>query len=176
MRHNRSRAMFVGLSASAGVLAAAAMMSAATAPTAHADDFSTILADVQGTEAIAASAFTAASTDFGNGDSADGLTQLFVGLDDDLVGVPDELQVGLIDAATGSTLFPANSFDFTFATPATFAAAVTEAQNFYTEGSTLATTIAGLPANDFADAALDNALSTFYQWILPDQILTIGQF
>ena len=38
----------------------------------------------------------------------------------------------------------------------------------------LATDIASLPSNDYAQIALDNALSSFDQWVLPDQILTIG--
>jgi hypothetical protein len=53
-------------------------------------------------------------------------------------------------------------------------ASVTEANTFYTEGNTLATEIASLPSTDYADTALDNALSTIDQWILPDQIQLIG--
>jgi hypothetical protein len=175
MAHMRSRAVLVGLGAVAGTFMASAMISAATAPTARADDFSTILADIQTTEADAATAFTAASTDFATNNPAAGVTQLFIGLDDDFVGVPDELQVGLVDASTNSTLFPANSFDFTFATPANLAAAETEGTNFFNEGNTLATTIAGLSPTDYSDTALDNALSTVYQWVFPDQLLLIGE-
>ena len=174
MGDKRSRAVLVGLSAAAGAFAAAAIMSAATAPTARADDYSTILADIEATEADAATAFTNASADFASNDPSGGLTQLFIGLDDDVVGVPDELEVGLTDASTDSTLFPATSFDFTFANPETLTAATTEAQGFYTEGSNLATTIASLPATDYGTIALDNALSTADQWILPGQIELIG--
>jgi hypothetical protein len=173
MRQTIPRALLVGLSAAAAALGAATIVSAISAPTARADDFSTILADIQTTEGIAASAFTTAATDFSTGNPAAGLTQLFVGLDD-MIGVPDELQVGLVDASTGANLFPSNSFDFTFATPATFAASITEAQSFYTAGTALATTIGTLPNNDYADIALDNALSKFDQWIAPGQIELIG--
>ncbi|HEY9304022.1 MAG TPA: hypothetical protein VIO95_07010, partial [Mycobacterium sp.] len=159
----------------AAALGAAAIVSAASAPTARADDFSTILADIQATEGIAATAFANAATDFSTGNTAAGLTNLFIGLDDDTIGVPDELQVGLVDASTNSTLFPSNSFDFTFATPATFTASVTEAQTFWTLGNNLATTIGTLPNNDFADAALDNALSQFDQWVAPGQIELVGE-
>jgi hypothetical protein len=58
--------------------------------------------------------------------------------------------------------------------PASLTAAVTEANTFYTEGNTLATEIASLPSTDYADTALDNALSTIDQWILPDQIQLIA--
>jgi hypothetical protein len=176
MGHKTSRKLLVGLSAAAAALGASAIMSSTTAPAARADDYSTIVADVQAEEALALTAFTAAGTDFASGDFNDGLTQLYIGLDDDLVGVPDELQVGTIDALTNSTLFPANDFAFSFATPANFAAGVAEAQSFYTAGNALATTIVGLPANDYADTALDNALSTFDQWIVPDQIMAIANF
>ena len=107
MRHKRSRDLPVGLSAAVGAFAAAAMMSAATAPTAHADDYSAIIADIQAEETAAATALATASTDFGNGDSPDGLTQLFIGLDDDLVGVPNDLEVGTVDVLTGATVIPA---------------------------------------------------------------------
>jgi hypothetical protein len=134
-----SRAVLVGLGAAVGGFAIATMTLAATAPTARADDSSAIIADIQAEEADATSAFTAASTDFANGDTPDGLTQLFIGLDDDVLGVPNLLEVGEVDAATGVTVIPASDFEFSFATPATLAASVTEANTFYTEGNTLAT-------------------------------------
>jgi hypothetical protein len=178
MGHKRSRAAFVGLSAAVGAFAAAATISAATAPTARADDFSQIIADVQALAADAQGDFSQAATDFASGSAGltTGLTALFQGLNDDFVGVPDVLQVEATDALAGAPLVGPTVFDVTFADPANFTAAVTEAQNFYTMGNNLATTIAGLPANDFTDTALDNALSILYQWVLPDEILTIGQF
>jgi hypothetical protein len=175
MGHKSSRAVALGLGAAVGAFAAAAMMSAATAPTAHADDYSAIIADIQAEETAAATAFTTASTDFAtNADSPAGLTQLFIGLDDDLVGVPNDLQVGIVDALTGATVIPASDFEISFATPASLAASVTEANTFFVEGNTLATEIASLPSTDYADTALDNALSTIDQWILPDQIQLIA--
>jgi hypothetical protein len=164
----------LGLGAAVAAFGAAAMISAATAPAAHADDFSTILADVTATEAAATTAFATASTDLAAGNTAAGLTQLFIGLDDDLLGVPNEFQVGFVDLLQGVPVIPASDFEFSFATPATFAASVTEANTFYQAGVALATTILGLPATDYADTALDNALSTIDQLILPDQIQLIG--
>jgi hypothetical protein len=91
--------------------------------------------------------------------------------------------VGTVDALTGATVIPASDFNFShlydspsFTTPTTLAGATTEAQAFSTEGNTLATTIEGLPSTDYAVTALDNALSTADQWILPDQILAISDF
>jgi hypothetical protein len=159
----------------AGGFVAAAMMSTASAPIAHADDFGSVLADITATEDAATAALATASTDLAGGDTAGGLTQLFIGLDDDLLGVPNELQVGLIDLLQGVPVIPASDFEISFATPASFAASVTEATTFYNEGVTLATTILNLPVTDYADTALDNALSTIDQWILPDQIQLIGE-
>jgi hypothetical protein len=175
MGHKRSRAVFVGLSGAAGAFAAAAIMSAATAPTARADDpYADILSDVQAELTAGQTALGEAATDLSHGDFGEGLTRLFIGLDDDFVGVPDDLEVGTTDALTNTTVIPASDFEFNFANPETFTAAVTEAQGFYTTGEGLITTIEGLPATDYAGTALDNALSIADQWILPGQIELIG--
>jgi hypothetical protein len=174
MGRTRSRAVLVGLGAAFGALAGSVMMSATNAPTAYADDTSAIIADIEAEETAAATALATSSADFANGDTADGLTQLFIGLDDYSLGVPDLFEVGETDALTGATVIPASDFEFSFATPATIAASVTEANNFYTEGNALATAILALPTTDYADTALDNALSTIDQWILPEQIQLIA--
>ena len=179
MGENSSRAVLIGLSAVATAFGAAAMISAAGVPTARADAFSDILADVQAEQAAATAAFTTAAADFAHNDPNDGLTQLFIGLDDELVGVPNDFQVGTIDALSNVPVIPASDFEFgstvPIATPANFTAAVAEANTFYTQGVALATTILSLPPTDYPDIALDNALSSFYQWILPDQIQFIGE-
>src|SRR5271166_3881800 len=66
MGNKRSRAVLVGLDAAVGAVGAAAMMSAATAPTARADDFTDILNGVEGN-------FAAGQTAFGGDDVTDGL-------------------------------------------------------------------------------------------------------
>lgn len=73
MGNKRSRAVLVGLDAAVGAVGAAAMMSAATAPTARADDFTDILNGVEGNFAAGQTAFDNASTDFGGDDVTDGL-------------------------------------------------------------------------------------------------------
>ena len=184
MGHKSSRAVVVGLSAAAGAFAAAAMLSAATAPIARADDpYADILSAVQAELGYAQTAFSQAATDFGDGNSAGGLTQLFIGTDDDIVGVPDILQVGTTDAFTGVPVVPASDFNFTelalspaFATPTTLAGATTEAQSFYTVGLNLANDITNFSPTDYADTALYNALSSADQLIVPNEILDIGQF
>ena len=174
MGQKRSPAALVGLSAAAGAFAAAAMISAAVAPTARADAFSDILADITAEEGYANTAFANAATDFADHDEAAGLTQLYTGLDDDLIGVSDDLRVGLTDALTNTTVIPENEFEFSFPTPATEAGAITEAQTYYADGVALDSAITALPTGDYSGVALDNALASFDQWILPDQIEAIG--
>ena len=185
MGQKRSRAVLVGLSAAAGVFAAAAMISAAVAPTARADDdFSAVIADIQAEGTAAATAISTSSTDFADGDTAAGLTQLFIGLDDDAVGVPDILDVGTVGVLTDTSVPNALASDFTptatggfgfdFATPTTVAESVTEAQTYYTDGTALATTIEGLPSTDYGLTEFDNAVSAIDQLILPDQIQLIA--
>ena len=192
MGHQRSRAGFVGLSAAAAAFAAAAMLSAATPPTARADDLTVITDDVQAELGYAQDAFSLAATDFGLGTNAGwagGLAELFIGTDDDLVGVPDILGVGTTDALTDVTVIPASDFDFadlpksppallpTIAFPTTIptlAVATTDAQSFETLGSTLETDILALSPTDYADTALDNALSIADEYVVPSEILSIG--
>lgn len=184
MGHQRSRAVFVGVSAAAGAFAAAAMMSAATAPIARADDpYADILTAVQDELGYAQTAFSQAATDFGDGNAPGGLTELFIGTDDDLVGVPDILQVGTTDALTDVPVIPASDFNFaelalspSFVTPTSLADATTEAQSFYTVGVTLSNDITNFAPTDYADTALYNALSSADQLIVPNEILDIGNF
>ena len=182
MGYKSSRAVVVGLGAAVGAFAAAAMVSAATAPTARADDFSTIIDAVEAEGADGTAAFTAGSAD--GYDTADGLTQLFYGLDDDLIGVPTILDVGTTDALTGTTV-PSNlasdftptgtgGFEFDFPVPGSVALSETEAAPYETDGNTLATTIDGLPSTDFSAITFDNAVSTLDQWIIPSEIVLIA--
>jgi hypothetical protein len=63
----RSR-ILVGLAATAGAFGAAGMMSAATAPTARADDFSDIISAIDGDYTEGSAAFSSALSDFGSAD------------------------------------------------------------------------------------------------------------
>jgi hypothetical protein len=147
MPHKSSRAALVGLSTVAGAFAAAAMMSMASAPTAHADDMSEILANVTAEEGYASAAFQLAESDFSTGGEsgiANGLTEYFVGLDDETAGIADQIHTGLIDALYQQPVGPADTFEFSITTP-TIADYVTEAQNYYNTGMTDLTTY----ANDF---------------------------
>jgi hypothetical protein len=175
-------AVLGAVSGAFGAFAAAAMIASAAAPTAHADDTATLLADLTAVEGEASTAFTTAATELANpATEADGLTQLFIGLDDDLFNIPNLLQVGLLDEIEGvdftqslSNFEVSSALPFDFATP-TATGYIAEANTIYTEGATtLINTITGLPATDFADTAMDNTLSFLDQFILPGQIEAIA--
>jgi hypothetical protein len=135
------------------------MISAAVAPTARADDFSDILANIEAEQAAAQADFSAASAEFATGTAGvpAGLTDSFEGLDDDTFSVGDDLNTGLLDSVYNVPGVPADTFEFTFATPANDTAAVTEAQAIYTIGNNDMTT----EATDFA--AGDYTNGTVYQ-------------
>lgn len=169
----------LGLGAAVAAVGAAAMISGATAPPAHADDIS---AGVAAIEEAASTAFTTGEADLGSpATEAAGLTQLFIGLDDDLFGVTGFLETAYTDEAQDVPVISPTDFEIGSATPFDFSAptslteSVTEANTIYTEGATtLVADINALPATDFADAALYNAQSIIDQFILPDQIQLIA--
>jgi hypothetical protein len=178
MGQKRSRALLVGLSAAAGAFAAAAMISAAVAPTARADDFSDILADIQAEQAAAQADFSAASTDFASGTAGvpAGLTALFEGVDDDTFGVADDLHVGLLDSLYNVPVIPAKTFEFSFATPANFTAAVTEATTVYNTSMTDMTTQAtDFSMGDYTDGAVYQDLGALDFATIPDEIQIVGE-
>jgi hypothetical protein len=83
---------------------AAAMMSAAIAPAARADDpYLDIYTDVQSSITAGEADFSAAATDFSTaGDTNEGLLAVFSGFDNIFIGPADYVLVGLTDAATGT--------------------------------------------------------------------------
>jgi hypothetical protein len=178
MGQTRSRAVLVGLSAAAGAFAVAAMISAASAPTARADDFSDILANIQADQAAAQADFSAASADFASGTAGvpAGLTALFEGVDDDTFGVADDLHVGLLDSLYNVPVIPAKTFEFSFATPANFTAAVTEATTVYNTSMTDMTTAATDYSNgDYTDGEVYNDLGAINYFTISDQIQIVGE-
>jgi len=119
MGHKRSRAVLVGLGAAVGAFAAAAIISATTAPTARVDDLTDIINDVDAELAAGHTAFADASADFAGGTSGvpAGLAAFFEGVDDDLFGVPDDLNVGTVDALTNQPVIGSDVFDFLITPP-----------------------------------------------------------
>jgi hypothetical protein len=181
MGETRQRVV-LGLGAAVAAVGAAAMISGATAPAAHADDTATILADISAIETAANTAFTTGEADLGSpATEAAGLTQIFTGLDDDLFGIPSFLDVAYTDEAAGDTIIPPTDFEigsttpFDFSAPTSLTQSVTEANTIYVEGATtLVNEINALPTSDVTDTALYNAWSVIDQFILPDQVQLIA--
>jgi hypothetical protein len=98
MDSNRSRTgVLVGLGAAAGAFGVAVMMSAATAPTARADDFTDLISSIGQDFSQGQPEFASAFADFGSGDQVDGLARLFSGLDDDVLGPIQSVHEATID-------------------------------------------------------------------------------
>jgi hypothetical protein len=175
MDYNKSRTgMLVGLAAAAGAFGVAAMMSAATAPTARADDFTDVINDVEGVLGYGQTAFGDASTDFGGGDVTDGLVALLNGVDDDFVGAPDDFFVGTVDAVTNEPVSVPVSF-FSLSPEADFSNGVSDAQFFFGLGETELTEAASaLSSGDYADAAYDGANGSLYVFDVPADYLLLG--
>jgi hypothetical protein len=172
----RSRSVLVGLAAAAGAFGTAAMMSAATAPTARADDFSDIVASVESLLGDGQTAFSTADTDFASNEVVAGLQSFFNGVNDDTVGAPDIAYLGTLEALAGDPISPGSLFDFNGETaPTDFATAVTDAQENFTQGATYSTEAAtALSSGDFLVASYDSALSSIFSFDFPAQDLFIG--
>jgi hypothetical protein len=178
MGHTRARLVLVGLSAAAGAFAVGAMISAASAPTARADDFSDILANIQAEQAAAQADFTAASAEFASGTAGvpAGLTDWFEGVDDNTFGVAYILDTGTLDSLYNVPVPPVSTFEFSFATPANFTAAVAEAQTFNTLGNTDMTTAAtDFSMGDYTDGEVFNDLGAINFATIPDQVEIVGE-
>jgi hypothetical protein len=173
----RSRSgMLVGLAAAAGAFGAAAMMSAATAPTARADDFTDIVNSADFLLAAGQTAFTTADTDFASSDVIDGLQSFFNGVNDDSLGVPDIATLGTLEELAGDPISPGITFDYNLYTPPTdFADALTQAQSYFSIGESYFTDAASnLASGDYVDAFYQSALGSAFTLDIPAQDLLIG--
>jgi hypothetical protein len=79
---------------------------------AHADDYSTIVADIQGVEALGQTDLSDAAAAFEGGNVVQGLADTFSGVDETTVSPEEWLLVGGTDALTGAALPDSGWFDF----------------------------------------------------------------
>jgi hypothetical protein len=128
----KSRAgIVIGLAAAAGAFGAA-MMSAATAPSARADDFTDIINAVDGDFSAGQAAFTVAASDFSSSDLTAGVAAIFDGTNDDLLSAPDNLLGGTVEALTSETISPTENWGLVV--PTSFSDALSLAQSDITFG------------------------------------------
>jgi hypothetical protein len=169
----KSRSLLVGLGAAVAAFGAAAMMSAATAPTARADDFTDIIAAVDGDFTDAQTAFSAAFTDFGSNMVPKGLAALYDGVDEDFWSAPTNLELGTVEALTGVPIDP--SIGVSMPVPTDLSDAETIAQGDFTQGEAyFADAATALTSGDYATAVTDSSLGSLFAFDLPGQELLIG--
>jgi hypothetical protein len=166
--------ILVGLAAAVGALGGAAMMSAAAAPTARADDATLIIDAIDGDYAAGQADFARAFTDFGSGYFVPGLANTFDGVDQDSVAATDNLLLGTVQALEGdpitSTLFLGE-----LSAPDSFADASEEAQILFNEGQGLLSNAAiALSAGDFGAGTYEELIGSFDAYGLSVQELLLG--
>jgi hypothetical protein len=170
--HNRVQRL-IGFGVAAAACVVAATVSAATAPTAHADDFSDIIATAEDDFANGQSAFELATTDFGASDPIGGLTAVLEGVDDDLLAAPDNLVVGTVEALTNEGI--SGNFVLLLPDPANFADGISAADGFISqaEGFASDSTLA-FSSGDYGDGLLDSLLASDYAGVLPAEEILLG--
>jgi hypothetical protein len=171
----RSRSgILVGLAAAVSAFGAAAMMSAAVAPTARADDASEIISAVNGDYAIGQSDFTTAVTDFGNGGFVAGLAESFGSVNEYSLAAPDNLVLGTIEALEGDPITSSLYVDDLTA-PGTFADASAQAQIFFNEGEGFLSNAAiDFSASDYGAGTYQELIGSDYAFVLPVEELLLG--
>jgi hypothetical protein len=173
MGHKKSRSLLVGLGATVAAFGAAATMWAATAPTARADDFTDIIAAVNGDLAQGQSDFTTAFSDFSSNHVPAGLTAFFNGVDADLWSTSTNLEVGTVEALLGEPI--TGSISVGFSPPTDFSGAVAIAETLFSSGEADFTAGAtALSSGMYADAVIDEALGSLLAFDIPSQLLLVG--
>ncbi|HZC11316.1 MAG TPA: hypothetical protein VE485_15035 [Mycobacterium sp.] len=181
IRHQRRRGVItVGVGAAAGALLAAALSQLATAPTARADDFTDIVANVDTTIAAGQADFTAGQADFALSTPAgfaDGVAFDVEGTNDVLYGPIEDIIGGSAQALAGQT--PTDVFEFG---PAADPATLTDLQTFVTADFAIGTDEFNLADAEFAlgtpagfAAGVGESLSGFdFDAVLAPQQALIG--
>jgi hypothetical protein len=161
MTDMRSRSgILVGLAAAVGAFGAAAMMSAATAPTARADDFTDVINAVDTDLTFAQADFTEASGNFSAGDVNVGLAQFLSGVDNDFIAAPDNLYIGTVDLLTNEPV--ADSIEIGLYPESDFTSGLADAHTLFADGETdFTTAVTDLSSGDYAGAADLGALGSF---------------
>jgi hypothetical protein len=154
-----ARVGVLGLAAAAGVFGIVAMMSAATAPLARADDFTNIVNAVDGDFAAGQADFSAALSAFSSSDVDEGLAYFFSGVDDDFLSAPDNLSVGTIELLTNEPV--TSSIEVDIPPESDFTSAMNYAETVFTNGEAdLSAAATALFSGDYAEAAYQDAVGS----------------
>jgi hypothetical protein len=171
----RSRSgILIAVAAAAGAFGTAAMMSAAAAPTARADDTTQIIDAIEADYAAGQADFTTALTDFGNGDFVSGVTESLDGLNQDTVAAPDNLILGPVQALEGDPITSILLFD-DLVPPDSFAEASAQAQIFFNEGQGFLSNAAiDFSAGDYGAGTYSELVGSADAYVLPVEELLLG--
>ncbi len=149
------------------------MTSTATAPTAHADDFTDIITYVNSDLVVGEGYVTTAFSDFSGGDFVPGLTSLFQGVDDEVLAAPDNLLIGTVEALAGEGIGGPLLYDL--GAPVNFAEQLTYAEQTFTYAvGNLEDAPAALATGDYGAATYDVLLGADYASIAPLEDIILG--
>lgn len=161
--------ILIGLGAAAAAFGAFALMST---PTARADDYTDILTNVQSLLTHGQADFVAAEADFATGTAGvpDGLAAFFDGVDNDLVAAPDQVFVGLVEAASGDPVTSLGNTDLS--AEANLTDALADAQTTLTQGETFFENLpTALSMGEYAQAAVDLIAPSLADDVAGEQVL-----
>jgi hypothetical protein len=175
MSDTRSRSgILIAVAAAAGAFGAAALMSAATAPTARADDYTELINSLNEDFGFGQTAFTAASADFAGGNFTGGLAAFFTGVNDDVLSPSNNVLTATVDALSGEP-FNAGAIEWNISAEPDFATALTDAQYEFNYGQGYyATAASDLASGDYSGAASYDGYGLDYSAILPLEALILG--
>jgi hypothetical protein len=166
--------LLIAMAAAAGAFGAAAMMTAATAPIARADDFTDTIATVEGQLADGQAVFGDAASAFSSSDIPAGTTYLFDGVNDDLFYAPNLFLAGTVEGLTNETYNLTEQVS-DLLTPATFAAGVTDAESDFEQGLNLFQDASiALGDGNYGDAAFYDAFAADFVSVVPLEELLLG--
>ncbi len=173
MSDTRSRsAILIGLAAAVGAFGAAAMMSAATAPTARADDYTDVINAIDGDYAAGQADFATAFTDFSSNELAPGLLALVNGTDEESLSPSINFLVGTIELLDNEPVTAAIPWEFVL--PADFSDAVTTAGTYLTGNGYFEAAQTAFSLGDYGEAAYDDLIGLDVATIAPLQELLLG--
>jgi hypothetical protein len=174
MDSNRSRfGMLIGLGAAAGYFGFAAMMSAASAPTARADAFSDIINAVDGDFADGQVSLNTAVTEFGSNEPLLGLASFFDTVNDDSLSAPDNLLIGTVQALTNEPV--SGDIPWAISQPTDFTEGLADAEAYVTGSAPYFSAAATeLASGEYGAAAFNDLIGADFLTVIPLEELFLG--
>jgi hypothetical protein len=170
MSHKSRTGLLISLGAAAGV---AAMMSAATAPTARADDFTDVINAVDTDFTTGQADFSDAVTAFEGNADLSGLTDFFDGLNEDFLASSTNLFAGTAELLDNEAVTGPIGLGVT--PPTDFADAVSVAETLYQEGTTEMTDAANaFIAGDYGYGVFYDLFGADIATVLPLEEILLG--